>query len=114
MAKKTYEEQLADLQEKKKQLLEQEKRLKAKHSQEERKKRTKHLIQMGGVVYAVLKETTPDREFTEGDVERLAAFLRSQDKRGNYFTNAMNAEANATTPENIRGTANENTDSTPF
>ena len=44
--KKSYEEKLAELQEKQKQLKAQEKKIKAQQSQEERKKRTKHLIEM--------------------------------------------------------------------
>ena len=54
-------------------------------SKEERVKRTKHLIEMGGTIYSVL-----GREYAEGDIERLAAFLKGQDNRGGYFTKAMN------------------------
>lgn len=90
MAKKTYEEQLAYLQEKKKKLLEQEKKLKEDHSKSEQKKRTKVFIEMGGIVYKILKETTPDRKIIDGDLERFTAFLRGQEKRGGYFSRAMN------------------------
>ena len=82
--KKSYEERIADLQEKQKQLKAQERKLKAQHSQEERKKRTKHLIEIGGAVYSVLGDS-----YQEGDVERLIAFLKQQDQRGNYFSSAM-------------------------
>ncbi len=85
--KKTYDERIAELQKKQKQLKEQEKQLKAKRTQDERKKRTKHLIEIGGTVYSVL-----GRDYCEGDVERLVKFLRGQDSRGNYFTDAMNEE----------------------
>ena len=47
--------------------------------------RTKHLIEIGGTVYSIL-----GREFIEGDIERLAAFLKGQDSRGGYFSKAMN------------------------
>ena len=84
-AKRTIEEQIAELQRKQKELKEQEKRLRARKSKEERAKRTKHLIEMGGTIYSVL-----GREFVEGDIERLVAFLKGQDNRGGYFTKAMN------------------------
>ena len=84
-AKRTIEEQIAELQKKQKELKEQEKRLRARKSKEERAKRTKHLIEMGGTIYSVL-----GREYAEGDIERLAAFLKGQDNRGGYFTKAMN------------------------
>ncbi|WP_303800113.1 relaxasome subunit MobC [Ruminococcus flavefaciens] len=83
--KRTIEEQIAELQKKQKELKEQEKKLKARKSKEERAKRTKHLIEIGGTIYSVL-----GREFVEGDIERLAAFLRGQEQRGGYFSNKMN------------------------
>ena len=83
--KRTIEEQIAELQKKQKELKEQEKRLRARKSKEERAKRTKHLIEMGGTIYSIL-----GREFVEGDIERLAAFLKGQDSRGGYFSKAMN------------------------
>ena len=83
--KRTIEEQIAELQKKQKELKEQEKRLRAKKSKEERAKRTKHLIEMGGTIYSIL-----GREYVEGDIERLAAFLKGQDNRGGYFSKAMN------------------------
>lgn len=82
--KRTLEERIAELQEKQKQLREQEKKLKAKKATEERKKRTKHLIEIGGAVYSVLGDN-----YQDGDVERLIAFLKQQDQRGNYFSSAM-------------------------
>ncbi|MDD6825416.1 MAG: relaxasome subunit MobC [Oscillospiraceae bacterium] len=83
--KRSYEERIAELQEKQKQLKEQEKRLRAQQSQEKRKLRTKHLIEMGGTIYSIL-----GREFIEGDIERLTAFLKGQENRGEYFSKAMN------------------------
>ena len=90
---KTYEEQLEDLDKKLKEIKEQKKKLQARHAQNERKKRTKHLIEIGGVVYKVL-----NREFVDGDVERLVKFLSVQDKRGGYFSRAMNNFTPAPTP----------------
>ena len=82
---KTYDEQLAELEKKLEQIKDQKRKLKAKHTKDERKKRTHHLIEIGGAVYSVL-----EREFVEGDVERLTSFLKGQDNRGGYFSRAMN------------------------
>lgn len=84
-AKRTIEERIAELQEKQKQYKEQEKKLRAQASQKARKERTQNLIKMGGAIYSVL-----GREYTEGDVERLISFLKKQNERGNFFSNAMN------------------------
>ena len=70
--------------------MEQEKNLKEEHSKKEQKKRTKVYIEMGSIVYKILKETTPDRKIIDGDLERFAAFLKGQEKRGGYFSRAMN------------------------
>lgn len=83
--KRSLDERISELQEKQKQLREQEKRLKAKRSAEERKIRTKHLIEIGSAVYKVL-----EREYQDGDIERLIAFLNMQNQRGQYFNKAMN------------------------
>lgn len=83
--KKTYEEQLEDLEKKLKEIKQEKKKLQAEHAQNERKKRTKHLIEIGGVVYKVLK-----RDFVDGDVERLVKFLSDQERRGGYLSRAMN------------------------
>ena len=93
MARKTAEERLAELQEKQKQLKEQEKRLASQISAKKRKERTRHLIEIGGAVYSVL-----GREFQEGDVNRLIAFLKAQDMRGNFFTKAMTPQDVADEP----------------
>ena len=83
--KRSYDERIAKLQEKQKQLKAQEKKLKAQKSADERKKRTRHLIEIGGAVYSVL-----GREYTDGDIERLVAFLKGQNQRGGFFNKAMN------------------------
>ena len=82
--KRSYAERITELQEKQKQLKEQEKKLKAQQSKEERKKRTKHLIEIGGAVYSVLGDS-----YQEGDVEKLIAFLKGQEQRGQFFSSAM-------------------------
>ena len=83
--KRSIDERIAELQEKQKQLKQQEKILKAKRSAEERKIRTTHLIEIGGAVYKVL-----EREYQDGDIERLITFLNMQNQRGQYFNKAMN------------------------
>ncbi|MDE5754979.1 MAG: relaxasome subunit MobC [Oscillospiraceae bacterium] len=87
--KRSYEERIAELQEKQKQLKEQEKKLKAQQSKEERKKRTKHLIEIGSAVYSVLGDS-----YQEGDVEKLITFLKRQEQRGRFFSSAMGRNQN--------------------
>ena len=91
--KKSINDRITELQEKQKQLKEQEKKLRAQQSQAERKQRTRHLIEVGGVVYKAL-----GRDFVDGDLERLAAFLKTQDNRGGYFTKAMNPNTDESEP----------------
>ena len=83
--KKSIEEQIAELQKKQKELKEMEKKLKARKSKEERAMHTRHMIETGEEIYKIL-----GRDFDEGDIERLAAFLKGQDSRGGYFRKAMN------------------------
>ena len=76
--------------EKQKQLKAQEKKLKAQLSQEERKKRTKHLIEIGGAVCKVMNEDTVEgSQINADDVTNLIAFLKQQNQRGDYFSKAM-------------------------
>jgi len=82
--KKKVEQRISELQEKQKQLKAQERKLKAQQSAQERKERTHHLIEIGGAVYSVLSD-----DYREGDADKLIAFLKQQDQRGNYFSNAM-------------------------
>ena len=88
--RKSKQERLAELQEKQRQLKEQEKKLKAQLSQEERKKRTRNLIQLGGAVCKVLNEDTVEGDtITDSDISNLIAFLKNQNTRDDYFTKAM-------------------------
>lgn len=87
---KTKQERLDELIEKQKQLKEQEKKIRSQISAEERKKRTKHLIGIGGAVYSVLGDS-----YQDGDVERLIAFLKGQEQRGKYFSKAMRDSENS-------------------
>ena len=54
---KTKQERLEELVEKQKQLKEQERKIRSQISADERKKRTKHLIEIGGAVYSVLGDS---------------------------------------------------------
>ncbi|MCM1316062.1 MAG: hypothetical protein NC205_02580 [Prevotella sp.] len=81
---KTKQERLEELIEKQKQLKEQERKIRSQISADERKKRTKHLIEIGGAVYSVLGDS-----YQDGDVERLIDFLQGQEQRGKYFSKAM-------------------------
>ena len=97
--RRTIDERISDLREKQKQIIEkakekqnqlkaQEKALIAKQSKEERKIRTKHLIEIGGAVYSVLGD-----EYQDGDIEKLISFLKGQEQRGKYFSSAMGRSA---------------------
>ena len=83
--KKSFDEQIAALTQEEEEIKKKLKEIRAKKKNEERKNRTKHLIQAGGIIYSIL-----DREYIDGDLDRLAAFLKSQEERGKYFSKAMN------------------------
>lgn len=80
----SYEEKLKELDQKMEQLKARKRDLAARHSKEERKKRTKRLIEIGATVESVL-----GHPIEHDDLKKLEKFLRSQDERGNYFTHAM-------------------------
>ncbi|MCR5222215.1 MAG: DUF3847 domain-containing protein [Lachnospiraceae bacterium] len=77
-------EQLKKAMETAKQYQTQLRQLEKQKAQEDRKKRTKRLIEIGSAVESVL-----GRDFGEGDIVRLINFLRKQNERGNFFTQAM-------------------------
>ena len=83
---RSYEERLEELQKKRDQLLAQEKALKKRQSEAERKKRTRRLIELGGIVESVLGRPT-----TDDDKIRLLNFLKMQERNGMYFSKAMDA-----------------------
>lgn len=83
--KKSFDEQIAALTQEEEEIKKKLKEIRAKKKNEERKNRTKHLIQAGGIIYSIL-----DREYIDGDLDRLAAFLKSQEERGKYFSRYMN------------------------
>ena len=95
MATRNYDERIADLQKRQEQLKAQEKALKKRQSEEQRKKRTRRLIELGATVESVLERPTTDE-----DKIRLLNFLKKQESNGKYFTKAMNADA-ARPEENV-------------
>ena len=86
-SKKSFDEQIADIEKKQQQLNERKKILARKKTEEECKKRTHRLIEIGGLVESVL-----GREFVEGDLIRFKEFLLRSGGNGNYFERAMRAK----------------------
>lgn len=92
---KSFEERIAELQKKQDQLKAQERALKKRQSEDARKKRTRRLIEMGGIVESVL-----GRETTDEDKIKLMNFLKKQEANGKFFSKAMNAvPASSENPE---------------
>ena len=83
-ARKTTSERIAELQEKEAQLRELMKQLKKRESEEQRKARTRRLIQIGAEVESVLGHPIEPEE-----LPMLRKFLLDQEKRGRYFSKAM-------------------------
>ena len=83
--RRTYDERLEELANRQAQLKAQERQLKKRQSAEERKHRTKRLIELGAIVESVL-----GRQATDEDKDRLQAFLKKQETNGKFFTKAMN------------------------
>ena len=87
MAVRSYEERIAELQKRRSQLKEQEKDLQQRAREKERKKRTRRLIEIGGIAESVL-----GREFIDEDKLRFLQFLQKQEQNGKFFTRAMNPD----------------------
>lgn len=78
------DERLEKLKKQKEELKMKEKKLLAQKASEERKKRTKRLIEIGAAVESVLKQP-----IEKEDLPKLITFLEQQEERGNYFSKAM-------------------------
>ncbi len=87
MAARSLEERIAENLKKQEELRAQEKALKKRQSEAERKARTKRLVEMGGIVSHVL-----GRDLTDDDKIKFLKFLEMQERNGKYFSRAMNAE----------------------
>lgn len=90
-SKKSYDERIDDIQKKMEQLKAQEKALKKRASEEERRKRTKRLIEVGGAVESVLKKSLGEYAglIEKEDLPALISFLEKQEERGQYFSKAI-------------------------
>jgi len=91
MAKRSYEERIADLVEKEENALEkaryykeQKRDLEKQKKEKDRKARDHRLIVIGGAVESVL-----GREIAEEEIPKLIGFLKREDKNGSYFLRAM-------------------------
>ena len=103
-SKKSYNERIDDIQTKIEQLKAQEKALKQKRSADERKQRTKRLIEIGGAVESVLKKSLGEYNglIEKEDIPTLISYLQGQEERGQYFSKAITRgreERKNTTPE---------------
>ena len=87
MARKTDQERLDELEETQSQINARRKDLRAKIRKEERNKRTKRLVKLGGAVESVL-----GKPIEEEDLPKLLNFLYKQEKNGKYFSKAMEGE----------------------
>ena len=85
MAQRTYDERIEELRKRREQLIAQERDLTKRHNAEERKKRTRRLIEIGGITESVL-----GRPLTDQDKVRFQYFLKLQEQRGGFFSKAMN------------------------
>ena len=90
-SKKSYDERIEELRKKQEQLKAQERALRKRASAEERKKRTKRLIEIGGAVESVLKKSLGEDEgiIEKEDLPALISFLQNQEERGQYFSKAI-------------------------
>lgn len=85
MAQRSYDERIEELRKRREQLIAQERDLTKRHNAEERKKRTRRLIEIGGITESVL-----GRPLTDQDKVRFQYFLKLQEQRGGFFSKAMN------------------------
>jgi hypothetical protein len=90
MTRRTTREQLEELNRKREQLKARERELKQRFSAEERKKRTRRLIECGAMIEKIL-----GRPLVDNDKNNLYSFLQMQERNGNYFTKAMNKNSEA-------------------
>ena len=95
MAQRSYDERIEELRKRREQLMARERDLTKRHNAEERKRRTRRLIEIGGITESVL-----GRPLTDQDKVRFMYFLKLQEQRGGFFSKAMNED-------NVGGDAND-------
>ena len=83
--RKTKQERLAEIAEQKRMLIEKEKKLEAEIKKDNRKARTKHLIEMGGAFAKILS----DLNISEEDAPAVLAFLKQQEASGSWVSKAV-------------------------
>ena len=87
MAQRSYDERIEELRKRREQLMARERDLTKRHNAEERKRRTRRLIEIGGITESVL-----GRPLTDQDKVRFMYFLKLQEQRGGFFSKAMNED----------------------
>ena len=85
--RRTDEEILADLEKKRLQIREREKQIKARKSEKERNARTRR----GGWIVGEIEKLL-DRKIDDDDARKIIAFLKNQEKRGKFFSKALEKE----------------------
>lgn len=83
----TRREQIEKIDEKLAVLQARKRQLEAQERDNERKARTKRLIEIGGAVESVL-----GKPIYQEDLPKLIGFLKEQENRGNFFSKAMQNE----------------------
>lgn len=89
---KNIDDRLKKIREQKNLLIEKEKKLIAQQKTQDRKARTKRLIEIGAIVESVL-----GRPIQQDELSNLKKFLQQQESRGEFFSKAMNVDNSKTT-----------------
>ena len=87
---------IEELQRRQSELHEIEKQLKARKSAEDRKADAHRKIEIGATVESVL-----GRHIEHDELHKLFNYLRDQEKRGMYFSKAMNPDTPSAVTENV-------------
>lgn len=87
-----FEEKLESLRRKENLIKKQQKALITKHAENERKLRTRSLVEIGGIAIAVLKESEIEVEPKDFNKEGFAMMLRSLENKGHYYSRSLGYE----------------------
>ena len=98
-ARKTYEEQLEEIKVRQDQLKAREKAVKARQRADNRRKEAHRKIVIGAAVESVL-----GRPIQEDEISKLIDFLKDQERRGKWFSKAMNKQRPSEDQEEAFGT----------
>ena len=94
MARKTDEERLAELKQKREALLADERKIRSRVAKKERNARTKRLIEIGATIEAAL-----GYEVTAEMLPQLSNFIKQQEERGKFVSHALGIPVQET-PDN--------------